>query len=173
MPAAAHCCRPSLIHAGALTLVCWVKPQPGNISAIAGQPYRPGRCIIGLACRLILTYPMPGKTVEWIREFWKPNDHKGILDPIDARACVRFGADGTSSGPDHGGRQLRCVLSSCQKALCPAIADCGQGRPEDPGLTRHTLRAGRSCRMWHWAPRLRQCSASYSLCPGRRRCAGL
>ncbi|GGD55859.1 FMN-dependent L-lactate dehydrogenase LldD [Erythrobacter arachoides] len=49
---------------------------------------------------------------------------KGILDPDDARAATRLGADGIVVS-NHGGRQLDGVLSSA-RAL-PAIADAVKG----------------------------------------------
>jgi len=59
--------------------------------------------------------------LEWIRDFWKgPLILKGILDPEDARAAVRFGANGIVVS-NHGGRQLDGALSTV-KAL-PPIAD--------------------------------------------------
>ncbi len=59
--------------------------------------------------------------LEWIRSFWKgPMIIKGILDPVDARDAVSFGADGIVVS-NHGGRQLDGALSTA-KAL-PAIVD--------------------------------------------------
>lgn len=63
--------------------------------------------------------------LRWVRELWKGNMVlKGILDPEDARAAVRFGADGIVVS-NHGGRQLDGVLSSA-RAL-PPIADAVKG----------------------------------------------
>lgn len=59
--------------------------------------------------------------LEWIRSFWKgPMIIKGILDPVDAKDAVSFGADGIVVS-NHGGRQLDGALSTA-KAL-PAIVD--------------------------------------------------
>lgn len=65
------------------------------------------------------------KDLEWIREFWDgPMLIKGILDSIDAKDAVSFGADGIIVS-NHGGRQLDGVLSTA-KAL-PNIADSVKG----------------------------------------------
>jgi len=65
------------------------------------------------------------RDLEWIRESWKGSMVlKGILDPVDAKEAVRFGADGIVVS-NHGGRQLDGVLSSA-RAL-PAIADAVKG----------------------------------------------
>ena len=61
------------------------------------------------------------KDLDWIRESWDgPLIIKGILDPEDAQAAARLGADGIVVS-NHGGRQLDGVLSSA-RAL-PPIAD--------------------------------------------------
>lgn len=61
----------------------------------------------------------------WLREAWDgPLILKGILDPEDARAAARLGADGIVVS-NHGGRQLDGVLSAA-RAL-PAIADAVKG----------------------------------------------
>jgi len=61
------------------------------------------------------------KDLDWIRESWDgPLIIKGILDPEDAKAAARLGADGIVVS-NHGGRQLDGVLSSA-RAL-PPIAD--------------------------------------------------
>jgi L-lactate dehydrogenase (cytochrome) len=60
------------------------------------------------------------RDLEWIRDLW--DGHlvlKGILDPEDARAAVRLGADGIVVS-NHGGRQLDGALSTA-RAL-PLIA---------------------------------------------------
>lgn len=63
--------------------------------------------------------------LRWVRDLWKGNMVlKGILDPEDARAAVRFGADGIVVS-NHGGRQLDGVLSSA-RAL-PPIANAVKG----------------------------------------------
>ena len=59
--------------------------------------------------------------LDFIRETWDgPLIIKGILDPEDARAAVRLGADGIVVS-NHGGRQLDGVPSTAQ--ALPAIAD--------------------------------------------------
>lgn len=59
--------------------------------------------------------------LDWLRQAWDgPLIIKGILNPQDARAAVRLGADGVVVS-NHGGRQLDGALSSA-RAL-PAIAD--------------------------------------------------
>ncbi|MCR1770241.1 FMN-dependent L-lactate dehydrogenase LldD [Burkholderia glumae] len=61
------------------------------------------------------------RDLQWIRDFWKGSMIlKGILDPLDARDAVKFGADGVVVS-NHGGRQLDGVLSTA-RAL-PTIAD--------------------------------------------------
>ncbi|ACR30622.1 FMN-dependent L-lactate dehydrogenase LldD [Burkholderia glumae] len=61
------------------------------------------------------------RDLQWIRDFWKGSMIlKGILDPLDARDAVKFGADGIVVS-NHGGRQLDGVLSTA-RAL-PTIAD--------------------------------------------------
>lgn len=65
------------------------------------------------------------RDLEWIRDFWDGSIViKGILDPDDARAAVKFGADGIVVS-NHGGRQLDTVMSSA-RAL-PDIADAVTG----------------------------------------------
>lgn len=65
------------------------------------------------------------RDLEWIRASWKGTMVlKGILDPLDAKEAVRFGADGIVVS-NHGGRQLDGVLSTA-RAL-PAIADAVKG----------------------------------------------
>lgn len=64
--------------------------------------------------------------LDWLREAWTgPLIIKGILDPEDARAAARLGADGIVVS-NHGGRQLDGVLSSA-RAL-PAIAEAVKGK---------------------------------------------
>lgn len=64
--------------------------------------------------------------LDWLRQAWDgPLIIKGILDPDDARAAARLGADGIVVS-NHGGRQLDGVLSSA-RAL-PAIADAVKGQ---------------------------------------------
>ena len=59
--------------------------------------------------------------LDFIRETWDgPLIIKGILDPEDAKAAVRLGADGIVVS-NHGGRQLDGVPSTAQ--ALPAIAD--------------------------------------------------
>lgn len=61
----------------------------------------------------------------WLREAWDgPLILKGILDPEDARAAAKLGANGIVVS-NHGGRQLDGVLSAA-RAL-PAIADAVKG----------------------------------------------
>lgn len=57
----------------------------------------------------------------WIREHWKGAIViKGVLDPDDARECVRVGADGLVVS-NHGGRQLDGAPPSIE--ALPAIAE--------------------------------------------------
>lgn len=59
--------------------------------------------------------------IEWIRECWDgPLLIKGILDPDDARAAARIGADGIIVS-NHGGRQLDGAASTA-RAL-PSVRD--------------------------------------------------
>jgi L-lactate dehydrogenase (cytochrome) len=61
------------------------------------------------------------KDMEWVRQEWRgPLIVKGILDPEDARAAARLGADGIIVS-NHGGRQLDGVLSTAR--VLPSIAD--------------------------------------------------
>jgi L-lactate dehydrogenase (cytochrome) len=66
----------------------------------------------------------PNLTVQditWLKDLWGgPLVVKGVLDPADAEACIRAGADGVVVS-NHGGRQLDGSLSSI-RALAP-IAD--------------------------------------------------
>jgi L-lactate dehydrogenase (cytochrome) len=76
--------------------------------------------------------------LEWIRDFWKgPMLIKGILDPIDAKDAVKFGADGIIVS-NHGGRQLDGVLSTT-KALPSIVNAVGQ---EIPILVDSGIRSG-------------------------------
>src|SRR5688572_29766760 len=64
--------------------------------------------------------------LDWLRQAWDgPLILKGILDPEDAIAAAKIGADGIVVS-NHGGRQLDGVLSSA-RAL-PAIADAVKGK---------------------------------------------
>jgi L-lactate dehydrogenase (cytochrome) len=64
--------------------------------------------------------------LDWIRSEWNgPLIIKGILDPDDATAAVKIGADGIVVS-NHGGRQLDGVLSSAQ--ALPPIAEAVAGR---------------------------------------------
>ena len=57
----------------------------------------------------------------WIRARWKGAIViKGVLDPEDARECVRVGADGLVVS-NHGGRQLDGAMASVE--ALPAIAE--------------------------------------------------
>ncbi len=68
------------------------------------------------------------KDVEWIRSLWGgPLIVKGVLDPEDARAAVRAGAEAIVVS-NHGGRQLDSVPSTI--AALPAIVDAVGGRAE-------------------------------------------
>ena len=59
--------------------------------------------------------------LEFIREIWEgPLIIKGILDPDDAKAAIRLGADGVVVS-NHGGRQLDGAMSAA-RAL-PSIRD--------------------------------------------------
>jgi len=61
------------------------------------------------------------KDLDWIRESWDgPLVLKGILDPDDAKAAAKLGAEGIIVS-NHGGRQLDGVLSTAQ--ALPPIAD--------------------------------------------------
>jgi L-lactate dehydrogenase (cytochrome) len=61
------------------------------------------------------------KDLDFIRETWDgPLVIKGILDPDDAMAAARLGADGIIVS-NHGGRQLDGVSSTAQ--ILPVIAD--------------------------------------------------
>lgn len=91
----------------------------GNISTYRGKPTNLADYIGWLGANFDPS--ISWKDLEWIRSFWKgPMIIKGILDPVDARDAVTFGADGIVVS-NHGGRQLDGVLSSA-RAL-PAIAD--------------------------------------------------
>ena len=66
------------------------------------------------------------KDFAWIRDRWDgPIIIKGVLDPEDARECVRVGADGIVVS-NHGGRQLDGALSSV--AALPGIVDAIEGQ---------------------------------------------
>jgi L-lactate dehydrogenase (cytochrome) len=96
----------------------------GNISTYRGSPTGLEDYIGWLGANFDPS--ISWKDLEWIRAFWKgPMVIKGILDPEDARAAVRCGADGIIVS-NHGGRQLDGVLSSA-RAL-PAIADAVKGQ---------------------------------------------
>ncbi|MBU2882462.1 FMN-dependent L-lactate dehydrogenase LldD [Psychrosphaera sp. B3R10] len=95
----------------------------GNISAYRGEPTKLEDYIGWLGNNFDPS--ICWKDLEWIREFWDgPMVIKGILDVEDAKAAVKFGADGIVVS-NHGGRQLDGVLSSA-RAL-PAIADAVKG----------------------------------------------
>jgi len=65
------------------------------------------------------------RDLQWIRDMWKGSMVlKGILDPVDAREAVKFGANGILVS-NHGGRQLDGVLSTA-RAL-PSIAEVVNG----------------------------------------------
>lgn len=59
--------------------------------------------------------------LEWLRRHWDgPVIVKGILDPSDARAALKHGADGIVVS-NHGGRQLESAPSALERL--PAIVD--------------------------------------------------
>jgi L-lactate dehydrogenase (cytochrome) len=61
----------------------------------------------------------------WVRERWQgPFIVKGVLDPADAGAAVKIGADGIVVS-NHGGRQLDGVDATID--ALPAIADLARG----------------------------------------------
>ncbi|MDB6082145.1 MAG: lctD [Gammaproteobacteria bacterium] len=61
------------------------------------------------------------KDLDWVREEWDgPIVIKGVLDPDDARECVKAGAQGIVVS-NHGGRQLDGVRSSI--SALPGIAE--------------------------------------------------
>lgn len=65
------------------------------------------------------------KDLDWVRETWDgPIVVKGVLDPADARAAVKAGAQGIVVS-NHGGRQLDGVRSSI--SALPRIADAVGG----------------------------------------------
>ena len=95
----------------------------GNVSTYLGKPTGLADYIGWLAANFDPS--ISWKDLQWIRDYWDgPMIIKGVLDPEDARAAVRFGADGIVVS-NHGGRQLDGVLSSA-RAL-PAIAGAVQG----------------------------------------------
>lgn len=62
--------------------------------------------------------------IAWLKEIWGgPVVVKGVLDPADAEACVRAGADGVVVS-NHGGRQLDGTQSSI-RALAPIVDRIG------------------------------------------------
>jgi L-lactate dehydrogenase (cytochrome) len=66
--------------------------------------------------------------IAWLKEIWQgPLVVKGVLDPADAEACVRAGADGIVVS-NHGGRQLDGGIGSI-RALAPIVDRVG-GRAE-------------------------------------------
>jgi len=66
------------------------------------------------------------RDLEWLRSAWDGSIVlKGILDPIDAKDALHWGADGIVVS-NHGGRQLDGVLSTA-RAL-PATADAVGGK---------------------------------------------
>jgi L-lactate dehydrogenase (cytochrome) len=68
------------------------------------------------------------KDVEWIRSLWKGKlVIKGILDPEDARECLKTGADAVVVS-NHGGRQLDGAPSTIQ--ALPKVADAIGGQKE-------------------------------------------
>jgi L-lactate dehydrogenase (cytochrome) len=95
----------------------------GNVSTYLGKPTGLADYIGWLSANFDPS--ISWKDLQWIRDYWDgPMIIKGVLDPEDARAAVRFGADGIVVS-NHGGRQLDGVLSSA-RAL-PAIAGAVQG----------------------------------------------
>ena len=76
--------------------------------------------------------------LDWMREAWDgPLIIKGILDPEDARAAARFGADGIVVS-NHGGRQLDGVLSI--GAGVAGDRRCGERQADDPCRFRRAIR---------------------------------
>ncbi len=64
--------------------------------------------------------------LQWIRDEWQGKlILKGILDPIDARDALAFGADGIVVS-NHGGRQLDGALSTAR--VLPSIAEAVKGK---------------------------------------------
>jgi L-lactate dehydrogenase (cytochrome) len=62
--------------------------------------------------------------IAWLKDLWGGKlVVKGVLDPADAEACVRAGADGVVVS-NHGGRQLDGTQSSI-RALAPVVDRIG------------------------------------------------
>jgi L-lactate dehydrogenase (cytochrome) len=62
--------------------------------------------------------------ITWLKELWGgPVVVKGVLDPADAEACIRAGADGVVVS-NHGGRQLDGTLSTI-RVLAPIVDRIG------------------------------------------------
>ena len=77
------------------------------------------------------------KDFAWIRDRWAgPIVIKGVLDPEDARECVKVGADGIVVS-NHGGRQLDSVAATLR--VLPGIAEAVKGKTTiflDSGIRR-------------------------------------
>lgn len=96
----------------------------GNISAYLGKSTKFADFITWIAKNF--DPAISWKDVEWVREYWPGNlIIKGILDPEDAEAAIKFGADGIVVS-NHGGRQLDGVASSI--TALPRIVDTVAGR---------------------------------------------
>jgi len=91
----------------------------GNIAAYTGRSMSTDEFASWIGANFDPT--IGWKELEWIREFWKGKLLlKGVLDPEDARAVVRLGADGIVVS-NHGGRQLDGAIPTA-RAL-PRIVD--------------------------------------------------
>ncbi|WCT74146.1 FMN-dependent L-lactate dehydrogenase LldD [Sphingomonas naphthae] len=96
----------------------------GNVSAVLGKQTGLEDYMGWLAANFDPS--ISWKDLDFIREIWTgPLIIKGILDPEDAEAAVRLGADGIIVS-NHGGRQLDGVPSTA--VALPAIARAVAGR---------------------------------------------
>jgi L-lactate dehydrogenase (cytochrome) len=140
----------------------WLHGRPHTLGNVAGAlegKKRVGDFLAWIARNFDRS--MTWKDIDWVRGQWDgPIVMKGILDPEDAKAAVKAGAQGIIVS-NHGGRQLDGVRSSI--AALPRVADAVGGDVElllDGGVRSgldvlKALSLGAKCvllgRAWAWA----------------------
>ena len=94
-------------------------PQLVNLARSAGMTPELRREAAAMSRQMDMS--LTWADLEWLRRHWDgPVIVKGILDPSDARAALKHGADGIVVS-NHGGRQLESAPSALERL--PAIVD--------------------------------------------------
>jgi L-lactate dehydrogenase (cytochrome) len=104
----------------------WLHGRPHTLGTVVGAIPQ-GRTVTDFLSWIARNFDrsVTWKDIDFVREVWDgPIVIKGILDPDDAKECVKVGAQGIVVS-NHGGRQLDGVRSSI--SALPAVADAVGG----------------------------------------------